>query len=78
MATTGGTDNRSCQAALTEHLLPVCNLFCYGQVESLYGSGEYIRELQRLGETWDNVSYSMIENKQGIYQSIKEFLGRGR
>lgn len=73
-----GDDNRSCQAALTEHLLPVCNLFCYGQVESLYGSGEYIRELQRLGETWENISYSMIENKQGIYQSIKDFLGRGR
>src|SRR6185312_2864924 len=31
-----GEDNDGCLKFLTEHLLPVCNLFCYGQVESPY------------------------------------------
>src|SRR5690606_29582186 len=58
-----GDDNRFCQNLLTEHLLPCCNLFCYGQVESLYGSGEFIRELRKFEEKWDNLSLSLIENK---------------
>ncbi len=73
-----GDDNRLCQQLLTESLLPVCNLFCYGQVESLYGSGEFLRELRRLEPDWEKLSLSLIENKQAIYRSIKEFLGKGK
>ena len=73
-----GDDNRACRDALVEHLLPICNLFCYGQVESPYGTGDYLRELRQLQEYWENLSLSLIENQQGIYQSIKEFLGKGK
>ena len=41
-----GEDNELCLRILGEELLPHCNLFCYGQVESPYGSGEFIRSLQ--------------------------------
>ncbi|MEZ6066551.1 MAG: DUF444 family protein [Planctomycetaceae bacterium] len=35
-----GEDNRECLQLLVDTLLPVCNLFCYGQVHSPYGSGD--------------------------------------
>lgn len=73
-----GDDNHSCRNMLTDKLLPDCNLFCYGQVESLYGSGDFIRELLPLEEHCENLSLSLIENKQAIYQSIKDFLGKGK
>jgi len=73
-----GEDNKSCIQMLTEELIPVCNLFCYGQVESPYGSGDYIRELRRIADDWDNLILSEIENKDAIYGSIKTFLGKGK
>ena len=38
-----GEDNEGCLRLLREALLPDCNLFCYGQVDSPYGSGDFIR-----------------------------------
>jgi uncharacterized protein len=73
-----GEDNRHCIGLLRDHLLPKCNLFCYGQVESPYGSGEFYRELEEAFEDEENLALSEIRNKEGIYDSIKEFLGRGR
>jgi uncharacterized sporulation protein YeaH/YhbH (DUF444 family) len=63
---------------LRDQLLPKCNLFCYGQVESPYGSGEFYRELEEAFEDEENLALSEIRNKEGIYDSIKEFLGRGK
>ena len=73
-----GEDNRHCINLLRDHLLPKCNLFCYGQVESPYGSGEFYRELEEAFEEEENLALSEIRNKEGIYDSIKEFLGRGK
>ena len=73
-----GEDNRECLSVLTEHLLPAANLFCYGQVDSPYGSGDFIRELVRLQPDHDNLVTSEIESKDGIHASIKTFLGSGR
>ncbi len=73
-----GEDNDDCLGLLAESILPVCNLFCYGQVESPYGSGDFIRELQRIQEDWENIVLSEIESKDAIYDSIKQFLGTGR
>jgi uncharacterized protein len=73
-----GEDNEGCLRLLREALLPDCNLFCYGQVESPYGSGDYIRELRKLKGDFENVILSEIENKDAIFDSIKEFLGTGR
>lgn len=73
-----GEDNRACLQLLQQDLLPVCNLFCYGQVESPYGSGDYHRELRKIESEHENLVLSEIENKEAIYQSIKTFLGKGR
>lgn len=73
-----GDDNKSCQAMLTERLLPQCNLFCYGQVESPYGSGDYMRSLKKIIDQYENMILSEIPNKDAIYESIRTFLGTGK
>jgi uncharacterized sporulation protein YeaH/YhbH (DUF444 family) len=73
-----GEDNKECLRYLREDLLPICNLFCYGQVESPYGSGDFIRELRKISDKFENLILSEIESKEGIYDSIKTFLGKGK
>ena len=74
-----GEDNKESLRMLEDHLLTGCNLFCYGQVESPYGSGDYIHSLQsRFGDECENLILSEIENKDGIYESIRSFLGTGK
>lgn len=74
-----GEDNQISLRLLREELLPQANLFCYGQVESPYGSGEYLRALRdQFGSQADNLVLSEIPNKDAIYDSIKEFLGKGK
>jgi uncharacterized protein len=73
-----GEDNRDCLKFLIQEILPVCNLFCYGQVESPYGSGDFIRELRKIDDEHENLILSEIESKEAIYDSIKTFLGNGK
>lgn len=73
-----GEDSKECLNFLQEQLLPVCNLFCYGQVESPYGSGEFIKDLRRIVEKYENLILSEIPNKDAIYDSIRTFLGKGK
>ena len=74
-----GEDNQESLSILRDSLLPASNLFCYGQVESPYGSGEFIRSLDtHFGMEHDNLLLSEIEDRDGIYDSIKTFLGTGK
>jgi len=74
-----GEDNELSLRLLRDDLAPHANLFCYGQVESPYGSGEYIRALRAaFGDEHEKLVLSEIENKEGIYESIKLFLGKGK
>lgn len=74
-----GEDSNESLAILKNKLLPVCNLFCYGQVDSPYGSGDYIHSLEgQFGKTHETLVMSEIPNKDGIYDSIKTFLGKGK
>jgi sporulation protein YhbH len=74
-----GEDNRLSLQILKEQIVPHCNLYCYGQVESPYGSGEYIRALREaFGAEHDTVVLSEIKNADAILASIKTFLGKGR
>lgn len=74
-----GEDTRLCMDILEKSLLPVCNVFCYGQVESRYGSGQFYKDLKDyFGEEHEHVILSKVENKEGILQSIKDFLGKGK
>jgi uncharacterized sporulation protein YeaH/YhbH (DUF444 family) len=63
---------------LEEQIVPTSNLFCYGQVHSPYGSGQFIKDLEtKLGEE-ERVVTSEIPDRDGIVESIKTFLGKGR
>ncbi len=72
------SDTRLCLELLREKLLPRVNLFAYGQVESEYGSGQFIGDLREGFEADERVVLSRIPDRTAILQSIKDFLGRGR
>ena len=71
-------DTAECMKILKEKILPVANLFCYGQVESPYGSGQFIKDLKEHFVDEERVTLSEIKNREAIYKSIKEFLAKGR
>ncbi len=74
-----GEDSKQALRMLADGLLPRCNLFCYGQVESAYGSGEFLRSLgAALGESIENLITTEIDGKEGICDAIADFLGTGR
>jgi uncharacterized protein len=74
-----GEDNQASLRMLSEQILPHVNLFCYGQVESPYGSGEFLRTLRDgLEDDVENLVLSEIRDRDGIYDSIKLFLGKGK
>ncbi len=74
----GGGDTKECVRLLREDLLPKVNLFCYGQVESPYGSGQFIKDLEKEFREPDALVTSQIKDRDAIYESIKQFLGKGR
>ncbi len=71
-------DTRQCIDLLKGDVLNDVNQFAYGQVESPYGSGQFIKDLREHFGDHDKVALSEIADKDGIYSSIKDFLGRGR
>lgn len=73
-----GNDTAECMKILESRVLPKVNLFCYGQVESEYGSGQFYGELEEFFGARENLTLSKIEDKDAIYQSIKDFLGKGK
>ena len=64
---------------LTEQLVPWSNQFSYGQVDSQYGSGQFIKDLTErfLGDE-ETVVTSRIPDRDAIMDSIKELMGGGR
>ena len=70
-------DNKKCIELLGKELLPKLNLFGYGQVESAYGSGEFIDHIDELTEHFKNIVTNRIPDREAILGSIKEFLSTG-
>jgi sporulation protein YhbH len=70
-------DTLACVEILKEKILPRCNMFAYGQVESPYGSGQFIKDLRDHFGKDERVVTSEIRDKDAIVGSIKEFLGKG-
>jgi uncharacterized sporulation protein YeaH/YhbH (DUF444 family) len=74
-----GNDTSECMKLLEATLLPVSNLFCYGQVESRYGSGQFLRDLTKhFGESNPKVTVAQIKDRDAIMDSLKTFLGKGK
>lgn len=61
---------------LKERILPKANVFFYGQVESPYGSGQFIKDLHENFEGNPAIITSEIKDKNAIAGSIKDFLGK--
>lgn len=73
-----GEDTRLCIKLLKEYFLPNVNMFGYGQVESKYGSGQFLKDLEKAFPDDQGLVISRIENRDKIIHSIKDFLGKGR
>lgn len=73
-----GEDTRLCVRMIKEFFIPYCNVFCYGQVDSKYGSGQFLKDLQKEFPNEEKLLTSTIESKDKILDSIKQFLGTGR
>lgn len=71
-------DTEECLTLLKNDILPAVNMFCYGQVESEYGSGQFLKDLGEKLKDNDRLITSRIPNKDTIPQSIKDFLGKGK
>jgi len=74
----GGDDTTQCMKLLRELLLPASNVFCYGQVKSAYGSGQFIKDLQESFPQDDRLILTEINNREEIVPSIRTFLGKGK
>lgn len=74
----GDGDTETCVELLRNELLQKSNLFCYGQVRSLYGSGNFLHELRKHFSDDERMATSEIANPDEIYDAIKAFLGKGR
>lgn len=73
----GGDDEKSIKI-LRDDIIPSCNMFCYGQVVSNYGSGNFIKELEKAFGDNEKVITSEIQDRDGILDSIQTFLGKGK
>jgi hypothetical protein len=71
-------DTEHCIGLLKDSLLPMSNQFCYGQVKSAYGSGQFKKDLDGAFRGEDKVVTTDIPDRDGILPSIKSFLGKGR
>ena len=71
-------DTKACMDLLKERVLPHVNQFGYGQVESPYGSGQFIKDLGEVFPEEEKIVLSEIPDREAIIKSIREFLGKGR
>jgi hypothetical protein len=71
-------DTVTCVEILRNKMLPAVNLFCYGQVESPYGSGQFIKDLEEHFPNEETLVTSEIKGKDAIMDSIRDFLGKGK
>ena len=53
-------------------------MFGYGQVESKYGSGQFLKDLKKELDGNEGVVLSSISSRDKILDSIKDFLGKGK
>jgi uncharacterized protein len=71
-------DTRLCLELLRTKVLPVVNQFGYGQVESPYGSGQFIKDLRQAHPGDEHVVMTEIPGRDAIVECIRSFLGKGR
>lgn len=73
----GGGDDEKCFELLRNQVLPAANLFGYGQVESRYGSGQFLNALRENIQD-EKLVLSHIAERDAILDSIRDLLGKGK
>jgi uncharacterized sporulation protein YeaH/YhbH (DUF444 family) len=71
-------DTERCVSLLRDELLPRVNQFCYGQVKSAYGSGQFKKDLDAALPEEERLVTSAVDDRGGIPAAIQSFLGGGR
>lgn len=71
-------DTERCIDLLKNSIMPQSNQFCYGQVKSAYGSGQFKKDLDQAMKGNGQMVTTDIPDRDGILPSIKTFLGKGR
>lgn len=71
-------DTKQSLELLEEKIIPASNMFGYGQVHSPYGSGQFIRDVKAKFPEHEKIITSEIPDRDGIMESIKTFLGKGK
>jgi uncharacterized protein len=71
-------DTERCISLLRDELLPRVNQFCYGQVKSAYGSGQFKKDLDDALCGDERVVTAGISERGEIAAAIRRFLGKGR
>ena len=74
-------DTRSCIKILKDVLIPASKQFSYGQVESAYGSGQFIKDLKKTSRSMMSPAALCVRKLRTRMQScspLKKFLGTGR
>lgn len=71
-------DTELCISMLRDEILPRVNQFCYGQVKSAHGSGQFKKDLDAaLGDQETLVTFG-VADRGDVPEAIKAFLGKGR
>jgi len=71
-------DTERCVNLLKDEIVPRVNQFCYGQVKSAYGSGQFKKDLDGALGDCDQLVTASINSREEIPDSIRAFLGKGR
>jgi uncharacterized sporulation protein YeaH/YhbH (DUF444 family) len=71
-------DTERCVHLLRDEILPRVNQFCYGQVKSAYGSGQFKKDLDTALSQDERLVTASVNDREGIPEAIRAFLGKGR
>jgi len=71
-------DTELCVSMLRDEILPRVNQFCYGQVKSAHGSGQFKKDLDGALGGEEMLVTSSVNDKNDVAETIRAFLGKGR
>jgi uncharacterized sporulation protein YeaH/YhbH (DUF444 family) len=71
-------DTELCVSMLRDEILPRANQFCYGQVKSAHGSGQFKKDLDGALGDEERIVTVGINDREDIPEAIRAFLGQGR
>jgi uncharacterized sporulation protein YeaH/YhbH (DUF444 family) len=71
-------DNDVATDIIKNKFIPNCNMFGYEQVKSAFGSGMFLDVLTNLFSREEKVMLHQTESRDGVLESLKFFLGKGK